>query len=39
MSLLKMPNKKAWVERLIFLIKEKGGAEALKVICKVAKWE
>jgi hypothetical protein len=36
---LKMPSKKAWVERSVGLIKEGGGAQALKVICRVAKWE
>jgi hypothetical protein len=38
-ELLKMLSWDAWVERPVGLIKEHGGAQALKVICKVAKWE
>ncbi len=36
---LKMPSKKAWVERSVGLIKEGVGEQALEAICRVAKWE
>ncbi len=32
-------SQKAWVERPVALIKEGGGARALKGICRVTKWE
>jgi hypothetical protein len=38
-NVIKKASLKAWVVRPVGLIKEGAGEQALKVVCRVAKWK